>query len=59
MTFLIVLYNKEAYILMGLLLLFISNDNLFFKFPKGRSLDYLVDIIEELITCVAIEMQHS
>jgi hypothetical protein len=43
---------------MGLLLLFISNDNLFFKFPKNKSLDYLVVTIEELTICVAIEMQH-
>jgi uncharacterized membrane protein len=48
MTFLIVLNNKEPYFLMGLLLFFISNDNLFFKFPKDESLDYLVVIIEEL-----------
>jgi hypothetical protein len=43
---------------MGLLLFFISNDNLFFKFLKDESLDYLVVIIEELTTCVTIEMQH-
>jgi hypothetical protein len=30
----------------------------FFKFLKDESLDYLVVIIEELTTCVAIEMQH-
>jgi hypothetical protein len=44
---------------MGLLLLFISNDNLFLKFLKDGSLDYLVVIIEKLTTCVAIEMQYS
>jgi hypothetical protein len=37
---------------MGLLLLFISNDNIFFKIPKDESFDYLVVIFEEL-TCVA------
>jgi uncharacterized membrane protein len=58
MVFLIVRNNKEPYFLMGLLLLFISNDNLFFKFPKNKSLDYLVVTIEELTICVAIEMQH-
>jgi hypothetical protein len=58
MAFLIVLNNKEPDFHMGLLLFFISNDNLFFKFPKDKSLDYLVVIIEELTTCVAIEMQH-
>jgi hypothetical protein len=58
MDFLIVLNNKEPLVLMGLLL-FISNDNFFFKFLKDRSVDYLVVIIEELITCVAIEMQLS
>jgi hypothetical protein len=57
MVFLMVLNNKKPDFLMGLLLFFFSNDNLFFKFPKDRSLDYLVVIIEELITCVAIEMQ--
>jgi hypothetical protein len=31
----------------------------FFEFPKDRNLDYLVVIIEELTTCVAIEMQLS
>jgi hypothetical protein len=56
MTFLIVLNNKEPDFLMGLLLLFISNNNLFFKFSKGRSLDHVVIIIEELTTWVAIEM---
>jgi hypothetical protein len=56
MSFLMVLNNKKPDFLMGLLLFF-SNDNLFFKFPKDRTLDYLVVIIEELITCVAIEMQ--
>jgi hypothetical protein len=59
MTFLIVLNNKELDFLIGLLLFFISNDNLFFKFSKNESLDYLVVIIEELTTCVTIEMQHS
>jgi hypothetical protein len=54
MTFLIVLNNKEPDFHMGLLLLFISNDNLFFKIMKDRSLDYLVVIFEELTTCVAI-----
>jgi uncharacterized membrane protein len=58
MAFLIVLNNKEPDFLMGLLLFFISNDNLFFKFLKDESLDYLVVIIEELTTCVTIEMQH-
>jgi hypothetical protein len=52
MTFLIVLNNKEPDFHMGLLLLFISNDNLFFKIMKDRSLDYLVVIFEELTTCV-------
>jgi hypothetical protein len=42
---------------MRLMLFFISNDNLFFKLPNDRSLNYLVVIIEELTTCVAIEMQ--
>jgi uncharacterized membrane protein len=59
MTFLIVLNNKETVFLMGLLLFFISNDIFFFKFSKDGNLDYLVIIIEELTTCVAIEMQHS
>jgi hypothetical protein len=59
MTFLIVLNNKELDFLMRLLLFFISNDNMFFKFLKDRSLDYLVVIIEEPITCVAIEKQLS
>jgi hypothetical protein len=53
--FIIVLNNKEPYFIMGLLLFFISNDNLFFKFLKDGSLDYLVVIFEELTTCVAIE----
>jgi hypothetical protein len=53
MTFLIVLNNKEQDFLMGLLLLFISNDNIFFKIPKDESFDYLVVIFEELTTCVA------
>jgi hypothetical protein len=44
---------------MGMLLFFISNDNFFFKFPKDISLNYLVIIIEELTTCVAIEKQLS
>jgi hypothetical protein len=44
---------------MGLLLFFISNDNFFFKFLKDGRLDYLVVIIEELTTCVAIEKQLS
>jgi hypothetical protein len=59
MSFLIVLNNKELDFLMGFLLFFISNDNFFFKFLKDGSLDYLVVIIEELTTCVAIEMQLS
>jgi hypothetical protein len=59
MAFLIVLNNKEPDFLMGLLLFFISNDNLFFKISKDGSLDYLVVIFEELTTCVAIEKQHS
>jgi hypothetical protein len=46
MTFLIVLNNKEPDFLRGLLLLFISNDSLFFKFLKGGSLDCLFFIIE-------------
>jgi hypothetical protein len=53
MTFLIVLNNKESDFLMGLLLLFISNDNLFFKIPNDGNLNYLVVIFEELTTCVA------
>jgi hypothetical protein len=53
MAFLIVLNNKEIDFLMGLLLLFISNDNIFFKISKDGSLDYLVVIFEELTTCVA------
>jgi hypothetical protein len=52
MAFLIVLNNKEIDFLMGLLL-FISNDNIFFKISKDGSLDYLVVIFEELTTCVA------
>jgi hypothetical protein len=52
MAFLIVLNNKELDFRMGLLLFFISNDNLFFKIPKDGSLDYLVVIFEELTTCV-------
>jgi hypothetical protein len=52
MAFLIVLNNKEPDFLMGLLLFFISNDNLFFKIQKNGSLDYLVVIFEELTTCV-------
>jgi hypothetical protein len=50
MTFLIILNNKEPDFLMGMLLFFISKDNLFFKFLKDGSLDYLVVIIEELTT---------
>jgi hypothetical protein len=38
---------------MGMLLFFISNDNIFFKILKDGSLDYLVIIIEELTSCVA------
>ena len=53
MAFLIVLNNKEPDFLMGLLLFFISNDNIFFKILKDESLDYLVVIFEELTTCVA------
>jgi hypothetical protein len=53
MTFLIVLNNKEPDFLMGLLLFFISNDNIFFKILKDGSLDYLVVIFEELTSCVA------
>jgi hypothetical protein len=59
MIFLIVLNNKEPDFLMVVLLFFISNDNLFFKFLKNGSLDYLVVTIEELTTRVAIEIQHS
>jgi hypothetical protein len=44
---------------MGLLLLFISNNNFLFKFPKDGSLNYLVVIIEKLTTCVVIEKQLS
>jgi hypothetical protein len=55
-AFLIVHNNKEPDFLMGLLLFFISNDNFFCKFPKDENLNYLVVIIEELTTCVAIEM---
>jgi hypothetical protein len=58
MAFLIFLNNKEPNFLIGLLLFFISNDNLFFKFLKDGSLNYLVVIIEQIATCVAIEMQH-
>jgi hypothetical protein len=55
MTFLIILNNKEPDFLMGMLLFFISKDNLFFKFLKDGSLDYLVVIIEELTTsCVTM-----
>jgi hypothetical protein len=46
MAFLIVLNNKEPDFLMGLLLLFISNNNLFLIFLKNGSLDYLVVTIE-------------
>jgi hypothetical protein len=53
MSFLIVLNNKELDFLMGLLLLFISNDNIFFKIPNDGNLNYLVVIFEELTTCVA------
>jgi hypothetical protein len=53
MAFLIVLNNKEPDFLMGLLLLFISNDNLFFKILNDGILNYLVVIFEELTTCVA------
>jgi hypothetical protein len=53
MTFLIVLNNKEPDFLMGLLLLFISNGNLFFKILNDGNLNYLVVIFEELTTCVA------
>jgi hypothetical protein len=59
MAYLIILNNKEPGFLMELLLLFISNDNFFFKFSKDENLDYLVVIIEELTTYAAIEMQHS
>jgi hypothetical protein len=38
---------KNQNFLMGLLLLFISNDNLFFRFSKDRSLDYLVITLAE------------
>jgi hypothetical protein len=55
MGFLIVLNNKEPDFLMELLF-FISNDNFFFTFLKDGSLNYLVVIIEELTTCVTIEM---
>jgi hypothetical protein len=54
MNFLIVLNNKEPYFPMGMVLFSISNGNLFFKFPKAGSLDYLVVIIEEPTTCVTI-----
>jgi hypothetical protein len=53
MTFLIVLNNKEPDFLMGLLLFFISNDNLFFKILNDGDLNYLVVIFEELTICVA------
>jgi hypothetical protein len=53
MAFLIVLNNKEPDFLMGLLLFFISNDNIFFKILKDGSLNYLVVIFEELTSCVA------
>jgi hypothetical protein len=53
MVFLIVLNNKEPDFLMGLLLFFISNDNLFFKISNDGNLNYLVVIFEELTTCVA------
>jgi hypothetical protein len=53
MAFLIVLNNKETNFLMGLLLFFSSNDNLFFKIPNDGKLNYLVVIFEELTTCVA------
>jgi uncharacterized membrane protein len=59
MSFLIVLNNKEPDFLMGLLLFFISNDTFFGKFPKDGNINYLVVIIEELTTCVAVEMQLS
>jgi hypothetical protein len=55
MTF---LNNKEPNFSMGLLLFFISNGNLFFRFPKDESVDYLVVTIEKLTTCAAVEMQH-
>jgi hypothetical protein len=48
MVFLIVLNNKEPDFLMRLLLLFISNDDFFCKFPNDENLNYLVVIIEEL-----------
>jgi hypothetical protein len=38
---------------MGLLLFFISKNNLFFKIPNDGNLNYLVVIFEELTTCVA------
>jgi hypothetical protein len=53
MAFLIALNNKEPDFLMGLLLLFISNDNLFFKILNDGILNYLVVIFEELTTWVA------
>jgi uncharacterized membrane protein len=58
-AFLIVLNNKEPNFLMGLLLFFISNDTFFCKFLKDGNLNYLVVIIEELTTCVTVEMQLS
>jgi hypothetical protein len=44
---------------MDFLLFLISTDNFFFKFLTDISLDYLVVIIEELTTCVTIEIQLS
>jgi hypothetical protein len=59
MALIIVLNNKEQDFLIGLLLLFITNGNLFFRFLNIRSLNHLVVSIEQVTTSVEIEMQHS
>jgi hypothetical protein len=46
MTFLIVLNNKELDLLIGMLLFFIKNGNLLFRFLNNGSLDYLVVTIK-------------
>jgi hypothetical protein len=58
MSLIIVLNNKEQDFLIGLLLLFITNGNLFFRFLNIRSLNHLVVSIEQVTTSVEIEMQH-
>jgi hypothetical protein len=58
MALIIVLNNKEQDFLIGLLLLFITNGNLFFRFLNIRSLNHLVVSIEQVTTSVEIEMQH-